>query len=217
MLKNRHYFVLFFFLIVSSTIAIWVTKIVRGQVPYIDQWTRAYVDTVADTIVYETFLQITDLGSEEFLVPFTIVVGILLFLIFRDWRPAFVFAGGTLGAHLLNLSIKAMVGRERPSILIEANAEGHSFPSGHAMIPMVCYGLLSYFISRRLKHRYLIITIQVFFALLVFLIGVSRYYINVHYLTDVVAGFILGFILLISLIYGYEKWMRYRARSKTSN
>nr|WP_280922962.1 phosphatase PAP2 family protein [Virgibacillus litoralis] len=115
-----------------------------------------------------------------------------------------VFGVGTLTSHGLNILIKRLVERERPSILVAANAEGYSFPSGHAMISMVCYGLLAYFITKNLKSAKATFAVQFLFALLIFLIGISRYMINVHYLTDVLAGFIFGFIFLVGLIYLYE-------------
>lgn len=96
--------------------------------------------------------------------------------------------------------IKALVGRERPSISAALNAEGYSFPSGHAMIPMVCYGLIAYLLGKRMgsgKNRWLV---QAMFGCLVLLIGISRFFINVHYLTDIITGFTIGFLFLFLLI-----------------
>ena len=95
--------------------------------------------------------------------------------------------------------------RERPSILVEANAVGESFPSGHAMISMVCYGILAYFLARGIKSRKQANSIYVLFSTVILLIGISRYIINVHYLTDIVAGYFFGCILLLFYIYFYEK------------
>src|SRR5699024_9969491 len=110
-----------------------------------------------------------------------------------------------LGTHLLNQLIKFLVERERPSLLEEANAIGYSFPSGHAMISIVCYGLFFYFVSQKIKQKQIRRALQVFTGLLVFLIGISRYVIHVHYMTDVVAGFVIGGLLLTLFIYVYEQ------------
>ncbi|MEC5423686.1 phosphatase PAP2 family protein [Virgibacillus sp. C22-A2] len=196
-------------LLTAVIIGIWIVKIITGNVPYVDQWTRDLVDTLGVSTIYAPFRWITNLGSEPFLLPFTIIVAVILWGLFRDWLPALFFAGGTLAAHMLNMLLKHLVNRDRPSILIAANAEGHSFPSGHAMIPMVCYGLLAYFVSKKIHSNKVKFGFQFFFALLVFLIGISRFVINVHYLTDVAAGFFIGFICLFGLIYLYE-WIQKR-------
>ncbi|RYG72901.1 phosphatase PAP2 family protein [Lentibacillus lipolyticus] len=190
--------------VVLFTTGIWVVRILSGQPLYVDQLTRGYVEEVAGTDVYTIFRWITELGSGTFLTPFTIVAAVVLWRVLRDWLPATVFALGTLVSHGLNIVMKELVERERPSIFIAANAEGYSFPSGHAMIPMVCYGFLAYLISKQLRSDKQAVLLQWALALLIFLIGISRYVINVHYLTDVLAGFIFGFIFLIILIRVYE-------------
>lgn len=215
MRNKRNYIIIFLLAFVFITIGIWVIRILSGQALYVDQWTRGLVEKFADSNVYTFFRWTTELGSEEFLVPFALIFTLLLWWAFRDWLPALIFGLGTLSSHGLNILIKHLVERERPSILVAANAEGYSFPSGHAMISMVCYGLLAYFIAKKLTSTKAIITVQLFFALLIFLIGISRYMINVHYLTDVLAGFIFGFIFLVGLIYLYEFLHRLRIKNQS--
>ncbi|GAB3790143.1 phosphatase PAP2 family protein [Virgibacillus kimchii] len=202
---NRSYWILLFLLIfVIITIGLWVVRILQGDMPYVDLWTRDQVDWFSDTYMYIFFRYITEMGSRWFLVPFVVTVAIILWIQFKNWLPALIFSGGTLLTHLFNLLIKHAVERERPSIYAAANAEGYSFPSGHSMIPMVCYGLLAFFIAKKINSPKIKLVVQSFFALLIFLIGISRYVINVHFLTDIVAGFIIGFLLLIGFIYLYE-------------
>lgn len=91
--------------------------------------------------------------------------------------------------------LKDLFARSRPMGEALTMAGGYSFPSGHAMLSMACYGflaglLLSYSRSRA-AYR-----VVVSLYILVFLIGISRVYLNVHYLSDVLVGFILGFIIM---------------------
>lgn len=205
MMKKSKKYVLFGLLVVIlATIMMWMITIVKGELPYFDQWTRSFVGTVADTSIYTMARWVTELGSEPFIILFTVMMGVLIWWMFRDWLPALFFSGGTFVSHLLNVLIKKLVARERPSIFIEANAEGFSFPSGHSMITMVCYGFLIYILAKKLTSNKAIICMQLFFSVLIFLIGISRYIINVHYLTDIIAGFTFGFIFLLGLIYLYE-------------
>ena len=187
-------------MLVLLTFTIWTVKILNGELPYVDQWTRAYVPKLKETNLFYLFRGITDFGSKSFLLPFTILSSFLLWILFSDWIPALILGGGTLATHLLNKLVKGLIARERPSIWVEANAEGYSFPSGHAMIPIVCYGILTYYLSKKIQSNKLKAVLQICFAILILLIGLSRYVIIVHFLTDILAGFSLGLGCLLALI-----------------
>lgn len=213
--KRKSYLSYTLLAIILIWITSWIVTIKKGEIPFADQWTRGFVDLVADSNLYTMARWITELGSKSFLIPFTIVMGLILIVKFHDWLAALLFAGGTLISHLLNMGIKVLVGRERPSIFIEANAEGFSFPSGHSMIPMVCYGFLMYLLIKKVSSKNAKFMIQVIFSLLIFFIGISRYFINVHYMTDIIAGFTFGFIILICFIHLYEYIQKHRKVHKT--
>jgi len=203
MKPNRKY-IIFFILFGIVVSFIWIIQLLNDAVPYVDLWTRGLVGELEDTYIFTFFRFMTEFGSGTFLTPFVIIFAFVLAYLYRSWLAPLFFAGGTLLSHLINLGIKAAVERDRPSILAEANATGYSFPSGHAMISMVCYGLLSYFICKKLTSNKAIMITQIFFATIIFLIGISRYVINVHYLTDVAAGFVAGFVCLLGFICIYE-------------
>lgn len=213
-MKKRHVVQTTFLVVMLAIIGIWIVRIVRGELPFVDQWTRALVDTFPDTYIYTFFRGITNLGSESFMYPMIVIIAALLIILYRDWLPGVLFGLGIYATHLMNKLIKYFVARERPTIMEEANAIGESFPSGHAMIPIVCYGLLAYFLAKKIKSTTIMLFVQIFFALLVFCIGISRYVINVHYLTDIVAGFVFGYLCLLGFIYLYELIQRIRTRSQ---
>ncbi|WP_087973345.1 phosphatase PAP2 family protein [Oceanobacillus rekensis] len=202
-MKNRKSLILFCLLILLL-IGLWVIQIIKGYVPYIDRWTRELVMILDNSIIYDVFYYLTKLGSGSFLTPFVIIMAIVIGVLLKNWFAAFIFASGTLMTHVLNILIKKMVDRERPSISIALDAEGYSFPSGHAMISIVCYGLLVYFLRKKIRSMKVALVTHLIFALLIFLVGISRYVINVHYLTDVLAGFGIGFMCLVAFIYLYE-------------
>ncbi|GIO21639.1 phosphatase PAP2 family protein [Oceanobacillus sp. J11TS1] len=180
---------------------VWGIQIKLGILPYTDQWTRELVTLVHGTVIFDIFRVITELGSSHTLIPIAIVAALVIMLLYKHWYPGLFLLGGSLFAHLLNLFIKQLVARERPSISVALNAEGFSFPSGHSMIPMVCYGLIAYFLCKKIRSEKIKITVQITLGSLVFLIGISRYFINVHYLTDIIAGFTIGFALLTIYIF----------------
>ncbi|MDD4583338.1 MAG: phosphatase PAP2 family protein [Eubacteriales bacterium] len=101
--------------------------------------------------------------------------------------------------------LKSFFQRIRPDIAFHLiNQGGYSFPSGHSMTGLLFYGMLIYLLRKRLlvenKNRTIANLLTALFSFLVFLIGISRIYLGVHYPTDVLAGWSLGlaFLLLIT-------------------
>ncbi|MBS3154913.1 phosphatase PAP2 family protein [Candidatus Woesearchaeota archaeon] len=74
-----------------------------------------------------------------------------------------------------------------------------SFPSGHATTAVVFFGILSYLILKKYKNvNFEVITASIFMVLL---IGSTRLYLGIHWLSDIIGGFALGiFILTTSII-----------------
>lgn len=137
------------------------------------------------------------LGSSSFLIPFTLASGVLLYMVYRRLLEPLMLLGGSLGGWLLNHGIKAAVHRERPSIDPLLDAIGTSFPSGHAMSSMVCYGLLAAWLIKRTSSGIRRKWIGIAAMLLILLVGISRYILNVHYLTDVLAGYFFGYLFIL--------------------
>ncbi len=105
-----------------------------------------------------------------------------------------------LAGYLLKAIIKSLIKRQRPmNSLIEAS--GYSFPSGHAMLSIILFSLIIYFLKDDIKNKIqknLFITANIF---LILLIGFSRIYFNVHWFSDVIGGFSLGlFLVLLSIL-----------------
>lgn len=129
-----------------------------------------------------------------------IVVGLLVGVVLiarRRWSALVIWIIALVGGGLLNLEMKALFARPRPAfatpLLVEHN---FSFPSGHAMSSIITYGVLAYFLWREFRGRATRLLIVVATTVLVLLIGVSRLTLGVHYLSDVVGGFIAGGIWL---------------------
>src|SRR5690625_5765647 len=88
MKKKLSYIYFSLLVLILMMITSWIVTIQKSEVPYVDQWTRPLVQTVADTGLYTAARWITNLGSESFLIPFTIVMGLILTVMLRDWLPA---------------------------------------------------------------------------------------------------------------------------------
>ncbi len=140
-------------------------------------------------------------------------LGILVVLVWawrRAWLEMLVWIGAFGGGELLNLGLKAWFARPRPSFddpIIVANF--FSFPSGHAMMSMIGYGMLTYFALLRVQNRWARFGITLTVALLIILIGYSRIYLGVHFFSDVAAGYAAGGLWLITCI-GVLEFIRKR-------
>lgn len=89
-------------------------------------------------------------------------------------------------------TLKAVVARARPQPLAGILETGFSFPSGTATIAAALFGYLALMACKRTDRRSDRWTLMTIFALLTLAVGLSRMILSVHFLSDVVAGFILG-------------------------
>lgn len=107
---------------------------------------------------------------------------------------------------LLAHIIKFFVNRPRPSVLQIVSETGSSFPSAHTMVSFGFYGFLIYLIYTKVKNKTIrYITIPVL-SVLIFLIGISRIYLGVHYASDVIGAWLIGSIYLFVFIkFVYKK------------
>jgi undecaprenyl-diphosphatase len=108
---------------------------------------------------------------------------------------------------VINTALKNIIARPRP---IEPLARvmlpnsGYSFPSGHVMFYTTCFGLLIYLLLLERNRSILRNISLIILAALIVLVGPSRLYLGAHWLADVIAGYLLGALLLAWAIVVYE-------------
>lgn len=106
----------------------------------------------------------------------------------------------TAGTSLLVNVVKVLIARPRPTLAeVVATAAGYAFPSGHSGQAAAAYGVLAYLISRRLPPRRRPV-VWAAATVIVLLVGFSRVYLGVHWLTDVVGGYLVGTVWLASVL-----------------
>jgi membrane-associated phospholipid phosphatase len=114
-------------------------------------------------------------------------------LLIRRIRVALFVVIAMAGAALLEFVSKLAVGRARPAFAHPvAGAAGKSFPSGHALVAVVAFGLLALLVPRRFRVAAWAIGVAA-----VLLVSYSRLALGVHYLSDVVGGWLLGAAWLV--------------------
>lgn len=157
-------------------------------------------------------LFVTDIGDPTVLVIVALIMSFVL-LTRHQRSQAMTVAIGGFGALGLNLLLKRLFERSRPELWSRVvEVKFYSFPSGHAMLSIVMYGLLGYLLANHYrKYRNLIILLM---SLLIALIGFSRMYFGVHWPTDIIAGYAAGFVWLMTCILSLEIWRYRRALSR---
>jgi undecaprenyl-diphosphatase len=134
------------------------------------------------------------------------VLGLVLLAVFvwqRRWGVAVLLVLVTVGAQVLNDILKATFRRTRPIEVVGGiiSAQQYSFPSGHAMMSAAFYFFLGYLVWHLVRgaRRWLMV---IGLVVLVVLIGISRIYLQVHFLSDVLAGYIAGLLWVDAVIIG---------------
>ena len=138
------------------------------------------------------FEVVTTLGNVPVLVNVTIVAALVL-----AWRRELdelrLLLLVVIGAELLTLGLKLGFQRERPFFADPlATESSYSFPSGHASVSLALYGTLALILARHVRSLGGRVAILAAAAVLAGLIGFSRLYLGVHFLSDVIAGFSLA-------------------------
>ncbi len=156
----------------------------------------------------------TCLGEPNLLLAICLSLGLVL-LARKHRSEAATIALAGVGAIGLNIFLKKLFARDRPQLWERVvDVRFYSFPSGHAMISMVIYGLLGYFLASRFpRQKWWIYSLTV---VLIAGIGFSRLYLGVHWPTDIVAGYTAGLVWLIACILSLEVWKEFSSFSVTS-
>jgi undecaprenyl-diphosphatase len=163
--------------------------LVRGQAIGFDLPVRAAIHGWAFPALTAAMRLITMLGSEYFLVPLAAI------LVWRwekrgERKAAFLLVAGSLSAEAVAQLLKALIHRPRPEVFFGlVPTETYSFPSGHAFVPTVYFGILAGILAAGARWRAAVVVMAAF-------LGFSRVYLGYHYPSDVVAGWALAVVWL---------------------
>ena len=192
-LKNKNRFLIGFTITLFGLICL---GIYRQQYLVIDSWFLNLFG--ARTNPYLNFLSTASYIIGDTYIAGAIVVIALAVMIWRNYRSqALAFAFATLGILILiDEVLKPLFDRNRPPKprLVE-DVSRHSFPSGHAAGNLVLYFYLSFVIAT--KYPKLKVYVYGAATIITISIGFASVYTKAHWLTDVLAGYIFGYLWLI--------------------
>jgi len=163
--------------------------LVRGEAIGFDLPVRAAIHGWAFPALTAAMRLITILGSEYFLVPLAAI------LVWRwekrgERQEAYLLVGCSLSAEAMVQLLKGLIHWPRPELFFElVPTETCSFPSGHAFVPAVYFGMLAGILATGSWWRAAVVVMAA-------LLGFSRVYLGYHYPSDVVAGWALAVVWL---------------------
>jgi undecaprenyl-diphosphatase len=197
---------------IAILVAMWVfieiidTAVTETDLYYLDRQIQVFMTDLLPPALADSLVLITNLGGTRGTVIGIFIIGIPL-LFTRRWWSLFGLIFTTAGGGLLIWGLKLFFQRARPTTsTIEVG--GFAFPSGHAFAAMAFFGYVLYLAFRHFRHDVIRIAATLFCFVMILLIGSSRVFLNVHWLTDVVGGYIAGFawLILSILIVRHVEW-----------
>lgn len=188
-------------LVAVSFIVVFATAIIVGWIlsgtnnsTGISRWDLAAGEwgrdnaTVQSTRVLDV---VTQFGSTIPLIGAMVLIGVYFAVRTNDRGPAIYLVLVGVGVTTLNNGLKLLIDRDRPEIAQLAGHAGSSFPSGHSAASAACWAAIALVVSRRMTRRFQVGAgaAAVFIACSV---ATSRVLLGVHWLSDVVAGVLVG-------------------------
>ncbi|GAA1716483.1 hypothetical protein GCM10009765_76480 [Fodinicola feengrottensis] len=135
----------------------------------------------------------TSLGAGVGLYVVALVVTALASWRLRSLWPVALVAATLTGAEISSNMAKLLIHRARPPELDWlTQVTGYAYPSGHTLLSVATYGVLAYLGCLMVRARWARIAVVAAAAALVLMIATSRLYLGVHWLTDVLGGFLFG-------------------------
>ncbi|QTD38695.1 phosphatase PAP2 family protein [Polaribacter batillariae] len=174
-----------------------------------------YIISFRNPSLTNYFTFVTEVGDAlGYLVVFTLC-SLIFYFVFKRLK----YIGQLVFVLFLtltsNLILKQIVNRARPTLEHLVTVETLSYPSGHAMTAMAFYGFLIYLITTfKIKKVFKFILITLL-ATLILSIGISRIYLGVHFPSDILGGFIAGFVWVIFCILLLNLLKVFKTDSKT--
>ena len=182
-------------------------KIMTKEELFIDKLAYNILVTKLRSPSLTNFMKVITKLSDTGIISILAIILTLLFLYkWKDKKTAQIIPSSLIIVAFINQVLKFIFQRERPNGYRLIEMTGYSFPSGHAMVSMAFYGLLIYIIHKKVKNKSLRILLITLNITIIILVGISRIYLGVHYLSDVITGYLISIVYLLILIKLLKKY-----------
>ena len=172
----------------------------------LDSVTESTVIGLRNSTLTNFMSTITNLGGAHFLISTTLIIALIAIIKNRS-LPVNTMINLT-SVFLLNELIKQIVRRPRPNGMFLAEASGFSYPSGHTIVSFAFYTFIAISLCEKIKSKVLKLIIKLGSIILPLIIALSRVYLGVHYITDIIGGYLLGYTYLKLFLYFRKKHIK---------
>jgi undecaprenyl-diphosphatase len=173
-------------------------EMLEGDTQRFDQVVREWVHSYASPSMTRAMNAISLLGYNVLIVELLVALAVFAKL---QWRRAALWLTVAMtGSLALDLTLKYIYHRTRPTAYFGMAPHSYSFPSGHALCSFCFYGVLAGLLSARTRPLAWRLLIWFTAAALVIAIGLSRIYLGVHYPSDVIAGYLAATVWVGTII-----------------
>jgi len=190
------------FISLLSLIGFLLVTFLRSTLAPADSAVNSWTASIHTSLLTTVSEAIATLFDTIVLLPLSLLAAAILYLRHHR-RYAVLILAAMGGITLIVEAVKRLIQSPRPlnSVIVET---GYSFPSGHVTSTMVLLGLLTYFAwQHRKNHRSKTLTTLIYIAT-ESLVGFSRVYLNVHWLSDILGGYLLGTFWLTFTLFLYQ-------------
>ncbi|WP_405565326.1 phosphatase PAP2 family protein [Polaribacter sp. Asnod6-C07] len=176
-----------------------------------------YITSFRSDLLTSYFKFVTDVGDALGYFVVVSLCSLLFYLFFKNWKYVLQLLSILILALSSNLILKQLINRQRPTLEHLVTVKTLSYPSGHAMTAMAFYGFLIYLIVTFKINKFLKFGLITVFTILILSIGISRIYLGVHFPSDIVGGFVAGFIWVVFCILVLNLFKVFREDPNTIN
>lgn len=184
------------------------------QIPFVktmDQWLIHHIQAFEAPFWTSIMKFLSFIGSVNVVSIGSVPIILFLLFVWKSRRETVIFLIAVFGSALLNVGLKLMFQRSRPSLNAIITEVGYSFPSGHSMNAFTFYGILTYLCWRHIPIERIRKWLLAFSSIMIVGIGGSRIYLGVHYPSDVVGAYLISLVWLIVLIQCARYFTRVKA------
>lgn len=174
------------------------SEVLEGELVTLDRVVRGWVALHRSSTGVAVFSVMTLLGAREVLLPVGVILG---WRLFRGTKAGIaLLAFCAVAAAEYNSFLKRTFHIRRPATGV-LEGLGFSFPSGHTTGSAAIAVVVSYMAVRRRMHPRIVVPLCILYTLLV---GVSRVYLDVHWASDAIGGWIVGAVFGVGCCAVYE-------------
>ena len=150
----------------------------------------SYMISIRNDALTNFMVIITNIGGSYSLISITFLA--ILVAIIKQKRLPLNTMINLVIVFLTSQIFKLIIHRPRPTGIFLTHANGYSYPSGHTMVSFAFFTFVAISLCEKIKNKTLKLFIKIATAILIIMIGFSRIYLGVHYLTDIIGAYLLG-------------------------